>query len=141
MFNGLKSLEDFFDFNNSNKEHFLFSIVNNVGVKKSSTPESIWSDKFVLSRSNTFSFNCGIVCKTTLKGLTEPVIKTYPLRSFINALMVGSTKRKFCDRIGESRFLHGKGYTKAFKCFWWSSVFFLKKSKLWTVGKKLQWMT
>ena len=73
IINNLKNLENLFDFSNLDKNHELFSNKNKkiVGKFNIETPENIWIDEFVASRSKCYAFKGGDNSKNKLKGISK----------------------------------------------------------------------
>ena len=57
---GLRNLEDLFDFSNIDEYHELFSNKNKkvIAKFKKETPKKIWIDEFICLRSKMYAFKC-----------------------------------------------------------------------------------
>ena len=69
----LKNLEDIFDFSKIDEKHELFSNKNRkvIGKFKTETTKNIWIDEFIVLRSETYAFKCGIYSENKLKGISK----------------------------------------------------------------------
>ena len=88
IINDLENLEDLFDFSNLNENHELFSNKNKkvVGKFKMETPETIWIDEFVASRSKCYAFKCGLDSKKKLKVISKSYSKNIKFGEYKNCL-------------------------------------------------------
>ena len=94
----LKNLEDFFDFNNLDKNHELYSEKNKkvIGKFKIETPKNIWIDEFVCLRSKAYSFICkdNNENENKIKGISKSQSKHTKFEEYYNCLFGGDYQRE-----------------------------------------------
>ena len=95
---GLKNLEDLFDFSDLVENHELFSNKNTkvIGVFKIETPKIIWIDEFICLRNKMYASKCGDDSKSKLKCISKSQSKNNKFEEYYNCLFGGNYKQE-CD--------------------------------------------